>query len=188
MIGRRNLFLLTAGATLGACTSSSDGTSASAGKPAAGACGKPAAGPGLGYCVVESKELVFPGAARLGVGEVMLRSLDDQTAAIVARDERGFYALSAICTHACCTVSLCGAGADCRSPTLSPRDCGDAVRAVLASSGPAFLCPCHGSTFSADGTAMTGPALRALPPVTVRISGDDLIVDLSAPASVAQRT
>ncbi len=122
---------------------------------------------------------MFPGAAKLAVGEATLRSFDDKTAAIVARDERGFYALSAICTHACCTVSLCGAGDECTSPILSPRDCGDASRAVISPTGPAFLCPCHGSLFSADGAVTKGPAQRALPAVAMRIAGDDVLVDLS---------
>lgn len=181
MMGRRRLFLVTAGAAVGACTSSSAGmsTGGASGAPAAGSCGKAAAGPGLGYCVVASTELVFPGAAQLGVGEATLRSFDDSTAAIVARDARGLYALSAICTHACCTVSLCGAGDACGAPVLSPRDCGDAVRAPLSPTGPAFLCPCHGSLFSADGKVTQGPATRALPSVAARISGSDVLVDLS---------
>lgn len=117
----------------------------------------------------------------------MLRSFDDKTAAIVARDARGFYALSAICTHACCTVSLCGSGDECASPVLSPRDCEEASRAVLSSTGPAFLCPCHGSLFSADGAVTKGPAQRALPSVAMRISGDDVLVDLSRAEAIDTR-
>ena len=188
MIGRRRLFVVTAGAAVGACASSSGGTpSASSGGTAPGSCGKPASGPGLGYCVVASEELAFPGAALLAVGEATLRSFDDKTAAIVARDAKGLYALSAICTHACCTVSLCGGGDNCASPVLSPRDCAEASRATLPSTGPAFLCPCHGSLVSADGTVSQGPAQRALPSVALRVSGDDVFVDLSVAVSPVAR-
>ncbi len=182
LIGRRRLFLVSAGAVATACSSSSPSSPSSVG-PTAGSCGVAANGAGLGYCVVQSRELIFPGAASLAVGEAMLRSFDDSTAAIVVRDDKGFYALSAICTHACCTVSLCGAGDECGSPVLSPRDCDNASRAVISHSGPAFLCPCHGSLFSADGTVTKGPAQRALPAVPVRIAGDDAHVDLSRSVS-----
>jgi Rieske Fe-S protein len=187
VIGRRRLFLVTAGAAVGACTSGAGGEPGGSGGTAPGACGQPAKGPGLGYCVIAQEELVFPGAALLAVGEATLRSFDDKTAAIVARDAKGLYSLSAICTHACCTVSLCGAGDSCASPLLSPRDCAEASRAVLSPTGPAFLCPCHGSLFSADGTVTKGPAQRALPAVALRVSGNDVIVDLSVGVPVSAR-
>lgn len=187
VIGRRRLFVVTAGAALGACSSSTAGDTGASSGASPASCGRPAKGPGLGYCVLAAEEVVFPGAVSLAVGEATLRSFDDKTAAIVIRDARGLYALSAICTHACCTVSLCGPGESCASPLLSPRDCASASRAMLSPTGPAFLCPCHGSLFAADGAVTQGPAQRALPAVALRISGGDVIVDLSVSAPVDAR-
>ena len=53
----------------------------------------------------------------------------------LGRDERGFYAISATCTHLGCTPRLDGDG---------------------------FVCPCHGSRFSREGKALGAPATRAL--------------------------
>lgn len=52
---------------------------------------------------------------------------------------------SARCTHAGCLVATVTAGE--------------------------IRCPCHGSRFSAtDGSVVTGPALKPLPPVAVRVA------------------
>lgn len=65
-----------------------------------------------------------------------------------------FRALSAVCTHLGCTVG---------------------------SQGKGYHCPCHGSTFSADGGNTGGPAPRPLPWRPLRLGGDgSLLVDLAA--------
>lgn len=70
----------------------------------------------------------------------------------VLRAEDELRVLSAVCTHLGCTVD---------------RD------------GPGFRCPCHGSSFSADGTNVAGPAPRPLPWHPLRLAGDGtLIVDV----------
>jgi len=70
----------------------------------------------------------------------------------VIREEESVRALSAICTHLGCTVGTQGEG---------------------------YHCPCHGSTFAADGEATGGPAPRALPWHPVEVGGGgSLIVDL----------
>jgi Rieske Fe-S protein len=105
-------------------------------------------------------------------------AIDDHSSAIVARDELGFYALSGTCPHACCTVTICS-GQACSVPLVSPNDCAPAVRGTLSARGATFLCPCHGSQFSANGSVLTGPSRLALPSVALRLIGKDVIVDLS---------
>ncbi len=141
-------------------------------------CAVHGAGPGLPYCLVGALKLRFPGASALEVGQVELRALDDNSAAILARDERGFFALSATCPHACCTVSLC-ASVDCGTSLVSPNDCAAPRRTTVAASGPAYLCPCHGSEFAADGSVLLGPAIAGLPQVAVELAGADALADLS---------
>ena len=69
----------------------------------------------------------------------------------IFRDEEGIYAISAVCTHLGCIVD----------------------RAENQ-----FTCPCHGTTFDAQGKVTSGPAPGPLPwlEITLHPSGD-LIVD-----------
>lgn len=55
--------------------------------------------------------------------------------AYLMRDEQGYFALSAICTHLGCLVEQSGAG---------------------------LQCPCHGSQYDQVGRNLTGPASRPL--------------------------
>jgi Rieske Fe-S protein len=135
-------------------------------------------GPGLGYCLVDAKRLVVRGAALLPVGSAILMNDDDNTAAIVARDDQGFYALSGICTHACCLVSLCTDSA-CKGAIGNPGDCSKTEIVTLPATGALVVCPCHGSRFAKDGMVLNGPAVRALPAVQVEVMGNDVVVDLS---------
>ena len=114
-----------------------------------------------------------------------LIAADDNNAAIVAHDARGFYALSATCLHQCCTVTLCDGA--CTRPIVSSNECAAPRSALLVSTGAAFLCPCHGSTYGADGSVLTGPSLQSLSALAMTISGADAIVDLSRAASPSDR-
>ncbi len=69
----------------------------------------------------------------------------------------GILAYSKICTHAGCAISLY------RYPTYLPT-----------STGPAFTCPCHYSTFlpGEGGRVSFGPAGRSLPQLPLRIDGE----------------
>ncbi len=42
-----------------------------------------------------------------------------------------------------------------------------------------FLCPCHQSTFTADGKALKGPATKPLVTYAVKIEGDRVLVQKS---------
>lgn len=58
-------------------------------------------------------------------------------------------AMSLVCTHLGCTV------------TVTPEG---------------MVCPCHGSRFDRQGKVLTGPAERPLPRLTVETEGDMLVV------------
>jgi menaquinol-cytochrome c reductase iron-sulfur subunit len=80
----------------------------------------------------------------------------------LVREEDRLRALSAECTHLGCTVD---------------RVAEDVPEGEGAGGG--FRCPCHGSTFAADGTNLAGPAPRPLPWRPLRLAGDgQLVVDL----------
>jgi nitrite reductase/ring-hydroxylating ferredoxin subunit len=66
----------------------------------------------------------------------------------VGRDEAGFFALSAVCTHLGCTV---------------------------AHSGEGLACACHGSRFAANGTPLAGPAPEPLPYLALSLNVDGLL-------------
>lgn len=170
--------LLTIGVSLGVTGCSSKGT----GLPT---CVSPADGAGAGFCLVVREQLTVGGAASLEVGRALIVAADDNNAAIVARDALGFYALSATCRHQCCTVTICDE--TCARPVSSANDCAPPKSAQLVTSGAAFLCPCHGSTYAADGAVLSGPSLQPLSPIAMRIVGTDILVDLSRDAKVGDR-
>ena len=83
--------------------------------------------------------------------EGTVRNFEDQNL-IIFRDEKGIYAISTVCTHLGCIVSY------------DPEQ--------------GFECPCHGSTFTTDGTVTKGPAPAPLPWMEVSmLPSGQLVVD-----------
>jgi cytochrome b6-f complex iron-sulfur subunit len=75
----------------------------------------------------------------------------------IVRERDGVHAISLVCTHLGCLIR----------PVENDPECG-------------YSCPCHGSTFTAAGDVLGGPAPRALPwyEVYVDLTGN-LVVDTS---------
>lgn len=67
----------------------------------------------------------------------------------VMREGNDIIALSLVCTHLGCTVSVTPEG---------------------------MVCPCHGSRFDRNGRVLSGPAERSLPRLTVEQDGATLVV------------
>lgn len=65
------------------------------------------------------------------------------------REGEQIIALSLVCTHLGCTVSVTPQG---------------------------MVCPCHGSRFDRNGAVLSGPAEKPLIRLTVEHSGDELII------------
>lgn len=111
---------------------------------------------GLGSMVVTyrylSPNVLFepPTTFRAGIPDLYPQNsvtiLPEQQVYIV-RTERGFYAVSAVCTHLGCITQW--------KPELNQ-----------------IACPCHGSKFQPDGTKIEGPAPRPLPHFAITLTGD----------------
>ena len=88
--------------------------------------------------------VVATAAVPIGSAHAFTDPQTGQPAFVVHDRSRGFVAFSAVCTHAGCTVNFDG-------------------------SAEQFVCPCHGSVYSAaTGNVENGPATLPLPPIDVR--------------------
>ena len=72
-----------------------------------------------------------------------------ETRVAVVREGGDLYALSLVCTHLGCTVTVTPTG---------------------------LLCPCHGSVYDRQGELLTGPATRPLHRYRVERQGELLVV------------
>jgi Rieske Fe-S protein len=180
-IPRRQLILaLCASATPFACGSKAESAQLPCADPSDGGAFAP-------YCLLEPRVVRVQGAARLAIDNAVLTNIDDNTAVIVARDANGFHALSGICTHACCLLTLCR-DVDCNTVTSNPGECRTTSAASSDSNSAGIACPCHGSSFRlVDGTPTGGPALKPLPSYALVIDGDDALVDTANVVDAALR-
>ena len=77
------------------------------------------------------------------------RSILKNIPAVLIHNSKGFKAISLTCQHLGCTVDAKADG---------------------------FVCPCHGSRYSADGKILKGPAERDLRQLKVEITTDNNII------------
>ncbi len=77
------------------------------------------------------------------------RTVLDEIPAILIHTESGFSALSLVCTHLGCT---------------------------LESNVDGFSCPCHNSSFDAEGRVTHGPAAKPLPALRIKTLEDNTLI------------
>lgn len=151
--------------------------------PTAGGCAQPSDGEAPVYCLTRRLRVQARGAASLAPGMAVLVSVADDSGVIIGRDEGGLFSRSAVCTHACCVVTLCS-DVDCTTLQPTPLPCA-VPEPVMAQNA---LCPCHGSVFRlGDGVALTGPAVTPLPAYRVEVVGADVFVDTGVLVTPAER-
>lgn len=92
-----------------------------------------------------------PELAEVG-GVLRFTQATGQTLFVMRVSETELRAVSAICTHQSCVVEW--------------------------DTSEKFVCPCHGSQFSATGAVLRGPALSPLRTFTTSLAGDTLTVTL----------
>jgi nitrite reductase/ring-hydroxylating ferredoxin subunit len=143
---------------------------------AAKECILPTSGVASRYCLLSTERVRIRSGVALAIGEAVVFNVDDNTAVILARDEGGLFARSAICPHACCVVALC-TDAACGRLTPSPSVC-DSSDVVRPDPAGGVVCPCHGSQFRlSDGAVLTGPARVGLRAYAAELDGADAWVD-----------
>ena len=95
---------------------------------------------------------MYPKLATVGSGVVV--DIGGDPIAVIRTGDTSATALSAVCTHAGCTVEL-------------------------QSGSPPIFCPCHGSEFSSSGVVVRGPARSSLRVYQASVGADGVTVVLA---------
>ncbi len=85
--------------------------------------------------------------SEIRLGEAREIVFDSKPVIVINRYEKGFIALSKVCTHLGCLVEY---------------DKG--LRKLI--------CPCHAGTFDLEGNVLSGPPPRPLPTIPLKVEGD----------------
>jgi len=85
------------------------------------------------------------------VGEARDFIFNGTPAIIINRPDRGYIALSRVCTHLGCLVDI------------------DRGRKRL-------LCPCHAGVYDLEGNVLSGPPPRPLPRIPLRVEGETIVI------------
>jgi Rieske Fe-S protein len=145
-LGRRTVFIGTAvglaGVVVASCSSNKKQPAASSESAAASTTvGDTAPPTAPAPPKVIAKTAQVPLGSGVIIGDVVLTQPSQGT----------FKGLSAICTHAGCTVNRVADG------TID--------------------CPCHGSKFNLDGSVANGPATLPLPAKAISVQGDSIVLN-----------
>ena len=146
-VSRRVLLRGVGAATLGVATV---GVLAACGAGSTPGGGSNAGSAGAGATAGSGGGGVLAKVADIPVGGAISAVGPDGAAIILSQPTAGtVVGLSAICTHMGCTVAPDGAD---------------------------LACPCHGSVFkAADGSNVSGPAKKPLPPVAVKVENGNVV-------------
>jgi Rieske Fe-S protein len=122
----------------------------------------------LPACGGSSAPPVMCGALSTGVGTASTIAVGEarfipSIPLYVCRDEHGYYALDACCTHMCCAVEF-------KSRALG------------------FSCPCHGATYDFNGEKQTAPAPKPMTHYALCIdTNGNILVDTSVEVDASTR-
>jgi cytochrome b6-f complex iron-sulfur subunit len=89
--------------------------------------------------------------SEIPVGTAKEIPLNNIPAIIINRPEKGFVALSRVCTHLGCLVEY------------------DKMQNKL-------ICPCHGALFDLEGNVVSGPPPRPLSKFPIRVESDSILI------------
>jgi cytochrome b6-f complex iron-sulfur subunit len=104
----------------------------------------PSAGLGPGGTVSIDKNDVPVGSAKDLV-------LNDLPIIVINRPQKGYIALSRVCTHLGCLVEY-------------------------QKSADTLLCPCHAGKFDLEGNVISGPPPQPLPRLALKVEGNSLLI------------